>query len=611
MTNLLAEADEIVAGQTRLFGADPVPLHLTVPGELPHWTCYERGQAAIPASSYKNETIHDVKLIWEPARFGWAYTLGRAYHLSGDERYAEAFWAHTERFLKANPPNQGPNWMSGQEVALRIFAFAFTAQIFANSPHSTPQRQAHLAQAIVAHTERIPPTLLYARAQNNNHLLSEAAGLLTAGLALPHHPRTRRWRALGWKWFNRGLERQISAEGVYVQQSTNYHRLMLQLALWVHALEQTGQAEGRISPEAKSKLQQATRWLLALTDRQTGRVPNLGPNDGAYILPLTIRPFHDYRPVLQAAALAFLGQPAFEPGPGDEISSWFCSKDEIETARRGAPSPQRTPRAQSIKTEIEFDHESNKLAIRSNNSWAYLRAAELHGRPGHADQLHLDLWWRGLNVAQDAGSYLYNANPPWDNALTHAAVHNTVTVEGRDQMTRAGRFLYVDKAQAHIVSEDQADDGSWKRLVAEHDGYRDVGIIHRRSVTAQADDRWLVEDVVSPTKGQPKPISARLHWLLPDWPWDIAASEAGHLALRLESPHGWVRFTIEAETPEITFQLVRAGEVLHGQGSASPTHGWVSPTYANKQPALSFSATVSGQLPIFFQTIFEPTEKLF
>jgi hypothetical protein len=611
VARLLAEADEIVAGQTRLFGADPVPLHLTVPGELAHWTRYERGQATIPASSYKNETIHDIKLIWEPARFGWAYTLGRAYYLSGDERYAEAFWAHTERFLKANPPNLGPNWMSGQEVALRIFAFAFAAQVFADSPHSTPQRQAHLAQALAAHAKRIPPTLLYARAQNNNHLLSEAAGLLTAGLALPHHPRAHRWRNLGWKWFNRGIKMQISDEGVYVQQSTNYHRLMLQLALWVHALEQTGQASGRISPEAKGELQQATRWLLALTDEQTGRVPNLGPNDGAYILPLTIRPFHDYRPVLQAAALAFLGQPAFESGPGDEIRLWFCPKDEIETARRGAPSPQGTPRAQRIKTEIKLDREPNKLAIRGNNSWAYLRAAELHGRPGHADQLHLDLWWRDLNLTQDAGTFLYNADPPWDNALTHAAVHNTVTVEGRDQMTRAGRFLYVDKAQAHIVSEDQADDGSWMRLTAEHNGYHDLGITQRRSVTAQADDRWLVEDVVSSSKGQPKPISARLHWLLPDCPWDIAASEAGHLALRLESPHGWVMITLEIATSNANFQLVRAGEVLHGKEPGSPTHGWVSPTYANKQPALSLSVTVSEQLPLFFQTIFEPTEKLF
>jgi hypothetical protein len=115
-------------------------------------------------------------------------------------------------------------------------------------------------------------------------------------------------------------------------------------------------------------------------------------------------------------------------------------------------------------------------------------------RPGHADQLHLDLWWRGQNIALDAGTYLYNAAPPWDNALARSLVHNTVTVNGLDQMTRAGRFLWLDWAQASRISRKQAEDGSWERGVAEHTGYRKLGVAHRRVVTAYRENRWLVED---------------------------------------------------------------------------------------------------------------------
>ena len=85
-------------------------------------------------------------------------------------------------------------------------------------------------------------------------------------------------------------------------------------------------------------------------------------------------------------------------------------------------------------------------------SWAYLRTAQFTSRPSHADQLHLDLWWRGLNIARDAGTYLYNAPAPWDNSLTTTLVHNTVTINGRDQMTRAGRFLYLDWVNAYRQS---------------------------------------------------------------------------------------------------------------------------------------------------------------
>src|SRR5262249_52646349 len=74
---------------------------------------------------------------------------------------------------------------------------------------------------------------------------------------------------------------------------------------------------------------------------------------------------------------------------------------------------------------------------------AFFRCVDYLDRPGHADQLHLDLWWDGVNLACDAGTYLYNGLPPWNNSLAFTRVHNTVTLDGQDQMTRASRFLWV------------------------------------------------------------------------------------------------------------------------------------------------------------------------
>jgi hypothetical protein len=580
LADLQAEANEIVAGQIRLFAGQPVPLDLTPPGELTHWSTFK--PASLP---------HDIKFTWELARFGWAFTLSRAYHLTGDECYPAAFWRYFEIFQQANPANRGPNWESAQEVALRILAFTFAAQVFAASQHSTEPRTSHLAHSIAAHADRIPPTLIDARAQNNNHLLSEAAGLITAALALPDHPSAQYWSRLGWKWFHWGLERQIAADGSYIQQSTNYHRLMLQLALWVFRVLK---AEGRRLKDESApaeplppNLQLATQWLIALTDPESGRAPNLGSNDGAYILPLTTRPFDDYRPVLQAASLAFLGKPAFEPGPWDEMSLWLPAASH---------QPQAAPRTSHFALRT-------LPTIHSPLSWASLRAAKFHGRPGHADQLHLDLWWRGLNIAQDAGTYLYNAEPPWDNALTHTAVHNTITIDGQEQMTRAGRFLYIDRAQAEITRRATAPDGSWEQITARHNGYARLGVIHQRAVTAFSDGRWQIEDRLLPTSHAPlsTPHTARIHWLLPDWPYELQIAECG---IRIHSPHGWIKLTVRGQWSVVNTQLVRAGELLHGDGPISPTWGWVSPTYGVKEPALSFGLTVSAQLPLQFTTEF-------
>ena len=276
IAQLKTQADEIVEGRVRLFGGLPVPLNLTPPGDLTHWTDYARGKSAFSAAPPEDYPIPDIKFIWEPARFGWAFTLGRAYHLTGDERYPAAFWHYFEIFQRDNPVNCGPNWESAQEVALRLIAFTFAAQLFADSAHSTANRQSQISQAIADHAERIPPTLVYARAQNNNHLLSEAAGLITAALALPEHPRAKRWAKLGWKWFNRGLETQIAADGAYMQQSTNYHRLMLQLALWVCQVAGFKSQASRLNEPATCNLQLATQWLLNLCDPVSGCAPSAG-----------------------------------------------------------------------------------------------------------------------------------------------------------------------------------------------------------------------------------------------------------------------------------------------------------------------------------------------
>ena len=216
---------KLSAGKFRMFGGEPVPLQLTFNEPLHHWTDYETGKAPIPFSPI---SIHDIKFIWEPARFGWAFTLGRAYHIMQDEKYAEAFWKYFETFTDGNPPYLGPHWMNGQEVAIRLMSLVWAAQVFQTASASSAERRERLVQSIAHHAARIPPTLIYARSQNNNHLVTESAALYTAGVALDQP----RWRELGWSWLNHALRKQISSYGEYIQHSTNYHRLMMQTVLW-------------------------------------------------------------------------------------------------------------------------------------------------------------------------------------------------------------------------------------------------------------------------------------------------------------------------------------------------------------------------------------------
>jgi len=363
LSTLLAEADQIVAGQYRQFGGDPVEINLK-PLSQRHWTECETGQHAA-----------DIKFTWEPARFGWAFTLGRAFHATGDEKYAASFWRYFDLFQAANPPFWGENWMSGQEVGIRLMAFTWAGQVFAPAQATSPEPLAKLAEAITHHALRITPTLLYARSQNNNHLLTEAAALYTASLALPEHLDAIQWRKTGQKWLKWCFEHQIDSHGEYIQHSTNYHRLMLQTTLWVCTLD--SKVSRLLNPEnreifgSSEALARATHWLLALLDRESGQAPNLGANDGAYIFPLAVSPFNDYRPVAQAAARRFLGQ-CLPAGPWDEMSLWF-----------GVPAPEKPLEVTLPPIHPPVFAEPGQPGVRQwgTNSWGYLRAVCYTSRP--------------------------------------------------------------------------------------------------------------------------------------------------------------------------------------------------------------------------------------
>ncbi|HET6846727.1 MAG TPA: heparinase II/III family protein [Anaerolineales bacterium] len=573
-TAISREADAVIHGKVRLFGDQLVPLQLSISQPLRHWTDYERDPSLLAPLAIPNG---DVKYLWEPARFGWAYSLGSMFFLTGRETYALAFWKRFEQFESANPAYSGPHWMNGQEVAIRLMALLWAAHTFVAARASTASRRSCLSDSIALHAARIPPTLIYARSQNNNHLVTEAAALYLAGTALDRKP----WRDLGWQWLNRALQSQINSYGEYIQHSSNYHRLMLQSVLQVEAVRR--QSGFRWPARTQDALARASHWLFSMLDPASGGVPNLGANDGALVLPLSACPFEDFRPTVQAAARAFL-HTSLPPGDWDDLSLWL-----------GLPPTQHTADSGAYAAEH----------LRARNSWAHLRASQTKSRLSHMDQLHLDLWWRGLNVVPDAGTYLYNAPPPWDNPLVSSRVHNCITVDGREQMTRGGRFLVLDWFPAYVQHVLSAGSPVQQQIRGAHRGFAPLGLAYERTLSLMESGVWQIEDDLVFTRRGTHTLG--LHWLLIDGDWKLQ-EQGSEVKLRLRLPRGWMTATIRARggihSPMRTC-LVRAGKVLHGESSPPAWEGWISPTYGRKLPALSFSVEAEAFADCRFTTEFQ------
>ncbi len=573
----IAEADNLLAGNWRLFGGRSFSL-----GFPPDWhrnaLTSERVATDLHWTEIGDFDHGDIKPVWQASRFACAFLLARAWAVTRDERYPARFWTLVEDWAQHNPPQAGPHWKCGQETALRLMAWCFGLFAFRSVPCSTPERVARVAAMVAVHADRITRTLHYARSQKNNHALSEAAGLWTAGILFPEMKRAALWRHLARRTLEREVPRQFYPDGSYIQHSTNYHRMALQLVLWVLRL---GELNGQpLSTEVRDAFARGVEWLDAMVDAATGEAPNLGWNDGSSVLPLDSCAFRDCRPVLQAAHFLLERRRCFAPGPWDEPLLWLFGREAVAT------SPQQP--LPTALTPLQNFSDGGYCVLRGDNSRGIMRAATFRHRPSHADQLHLDLWFQGINIAQDAGTYLYNAPPPWD-ALAGAAVHNTVTVDGQDQMIRGGRFLWLDWSRGRVLRHQCTPQGLL--CEAEHDGYARVGVRHRRSLACIAADTWIVVDDLIGAGDH----SLRLHWLLADLPH--AAPAPG--CLRLQMPAGQLDISVYCSAPADTSVL---------RAEAASTRGWSSPAYAEKCPALSLVSLARGALPMRWITVFASPE---
>ena len=583
--SLLTEADRILTGRLPFFGR--LAFDCQFP---PQWFRNPTtGQSVSPLQPwtqmrFASPDYGDLKFILEPSRFLFVYPLARAYALSGDERFPQAFWRSIEDWAHHSPPMSGPLWICGQESSLRILAWTFALHAFIHSPSTTPERVALLISMIAAHAWRTAQTLGYARSQRSNHLITEAVGLWTAGTLFPELREAQVWKTLGAHLLHEAVLDQITADGVSQQHSFNYQRMILHLLLWTLRLAELHDAP--LHEDIRTRTQAAADFIHTWVDPISGLAPNYGSDDGSLIFPLAQADYRDYRPLIQLSA-AVLRRPALQSGPWDEPALWFGVKPQT--------APQINADFPSIDTETGY------FRLGDKNSWALIRAGHYTRRPFQADQLHVDLWWQGINLARDPGTYLYNGPARWNNAFSGTAVHNTITIDGRDQMRRAGRFLWLDWAQASGRAYRPSVAAFADRFDGSHDGYKKLGVNHRRAVQWLAGAGWIIVDDIEGNGEH----TACLHWLLADLPYGVSDSP---FQIVSHSEEAQIRWNIFASVPG-NAAVVRAGAATHGTApaefSASDTSllGWESLTYGDLRPAVSLLYQTRSQLPVRFVTV--------
>ena len=522
----------------------------------------------------------DIKMIWEANRFGFIYALVRAYWRTGDQTIPELFWQLIADWCDNNAPQAGANWKCGQETSLRAMAWCFGLYGFLGAPATTPERLTRFAHALAIFGDRVEANLSYALSQKNNHGISEGMGLWTIGLLFPEFRNASRWRERGREVLEGEGRELIYDDGAFAQHSVNYHRLMLHDYIWSVRLAELN--DQPFSNALRERVARAGEFLFQLQDETTGNLPLYGANDGALVLPLNNCEYHDFRPVIGATRFLTQGRRAYPAGDWDEDLLWLFGPQSLDAAHVPVP-----------RVDLNSDH-GGYYTVRGENSFAFMRCGTFRHRPSQADMLHVDLWWRGQNIAVDAGTYSANAAEAWGAAFAGTSSHNTVTVDGEDQMARLGKFLYLPWLRGVLRINLRSRSGHLAYLEGEHDGYKRLSppAGHRRGILLLGSDSWLVLDSVRSAGTH----SCRLHWLLPDLPndWDESSGK-----LQLQTVAGDFFAQAMARGTSGKCSLTRAVE--------NSAEGWRARFYGEREPALSLSVQAEAA-EANFCTLFGPFE---
>lgn len=511
--------------------------------------------------------LGDVKLAWEASRFPQAFHLARAAAMFPDEAPAlfAGFTAMVRSFLDASPYPRGIHWASTQECAIRLAAWLFATRAFADLGHRDLAHERALTAYARVCGHHLRHEIGYAQhAVYNNHLLSEALGLCITAWLCPDDPAAAGWHALGVEILTAQCDAQVFEDGAYINQSHNYHRTIAQELLFASRWHRS--ALGVDEPAAwRAALERSLTFLVAHQNPADGRLPNFGANDGSMPRPLSCSDFSDFRPTLQALSLHLRGARLYPPGPWDEEAAWLLGPDALD-------APLRPPLLRSASFAATGYH---VLRAEDRESFACFRCGSVRERFGQIDLLHVDLWWRGHNVLVDGGTWQYSGPPAWHAHFFGTASHNTVTVDGRDQMLHLRRFKFVHWAEATLHTF--LDRPGLSLAVGEHRGYarHPGGVVHRRSVLRVGDGLWIIADCLLGVGRH----DARLHWLCGEF--EVTATPAG---ATLHTPAGPLSLTVlDPQGAPVALD--------HARGHEDPPRGWLSRYYSDKVPVTSLAHT--------------------
>src|SRR3989442_378027 len=214
----------------------------------------------------------DPKLILELGRHQHLPKLGKAYFLTGEERFAGEAIRQMQGGIDQNPPWIGIHWHSSLDIGLRAVNWIWTLFFLSGSQSLDAGAARRILQSLHAQLDHVyrHPSIY---SSPNTHLIGEAVSLFIARILLRGWKNAVPWRRFWSSFLLREIEGLVSSEGIHTELSSYYHCYALDM--FMQALVLARNNGFKVPRYAWCRLSDMLDFLLHVT-RPDGSLPSLG-----------------------------------------------------------------------------------------------------------------------------------------------------------------------------------------------------------------------------------------------------------------------------------------------------------------------------------------------
>ncbi len=424
----------------------------------------------------------DQEYVYQFNRHRCFITLGQAYQLTKDEKYAKCYVDMLTDWISRNPFFYGDKETEHRMgTTWRILDAGFRGEYwtkafyyFVDSPYMTDEVIEAYEDCVHRHCEYIMAMHSPYRLISNWGVI-ENHGLFMFATSLPKSKTTAHYIEAALGHLEKLCRMAIMPDGVEWEQSPSYHNEVLKDLLDVILIAK----RNRIGvPKA---LYQTTRRMAAadvVWQKPDHHEFMTGDSDDM-----------DIGQFLCRAACTFL-EPIFKYGAS--------KKPDYETVWDYGAAGIKDYEALTAK---EPDFISASLSDTGNHylrsDWSrnanllHFHCGTIGAGHGHSDQLHVDLVAQGEDVLVDSGRYTYVYNEK-RREYKDPTAHNTVTVD--NEFFTICKDSWECSKLSQPVKQQFKTDGRFEFVQAGHLGYMDRGVFVNRKIIYLRPDIYVIMD---------------------------------------------------------------------------------------------------------------------